>query len=318
MTNHETALVASAETLLLSASSRQGASRWPTVPAWLPRPISSHKGTLGTVLILAGSQGMAGAAILSGRGALHSGAGLVRVAIPSSLKTIVALGASSYMTVPLQEDSEGRARLGALFTLRHHLSQATSFAMGPGLGRSLGVTHLVARLQTECALPAVVDADALNALAQTPEALHRPAGPRVLTPHLGELARLLGLPQVTREFVAGQAKELARKWKCVLVVKGSGTLIADAARLEVNETGNPGLATGGTGDVLAGVIAGLLAQGLSSWDSARLGVWLHGLAGDLAAKELGETSMTAESVVDRLAPAFRAFAAASQQQGQES
>lgn len=280
------------------------------LPRWLPREINSHKGSLGSALVLAGSVGMSGAAILAGRSALAGGSGLVRVGAPRAVSHLIATGNPCYMVQGLEDDGE-RIRLGAWTRIKQLCEKSTAFAIGPGLGRAHALDLLVERVQTQVALPGVFDADALNALASRPVSLTGPAGPRIFTPHLGELARLLGLVNMTREFASEQALSLARRWKCVLVVKGPHSIVTDGERFETNETGNPGLATGGSGDVLTGLLVALLAQGLGAWEAARLGTWLHGFAGDLAAKEWGENSMTAQGVIDRLPQAIVAFQGAS-------
>lgn len=280
------------------------------LPRLLPRPRDAHKGNFGTALLVAGSRSMCGAAVLAGRAALMAGAGLVRVATAFSAQSTVASGDACYTTLGLPEDPHGRVRLGALPLLLEHAGKTTALALGPGLGQSLSLSLLVTRLQTQVALPMVLDADGLNALAQFPAELRQPAGPRILTPHLGELARLVGLAEIKAEHARELAPELARRWQCVLIVKGRHSMITDGETVVLNETGNPGMATGGTGDVLTGLLTGLLAQGLSPWDAAHLGVWIHGLAGDLAAAEVGELSLTAQGLLNRLPQAFQRMSGA--------
>ncbi len=276
-------------------------------PPRLPdRPPDAHKGHFGLAVVIGGSQGMAGAAALAGMAALRGGAGLVRLAVPDVCLDVVAGFEPSCMTVPLPSDSGGRIALSAWPAVLHAASTATVVACGPGLGRSLGLDVLVSRLYTESPKPLLVDADGLNALSARREVLARPGGPRILTPHPGEFARLLGQDRVAAEEREAAAVEMAARCGVVLVLKGHRTLVTDGQRQWINTTGNPGMATGGSGDVLTGLIAALACQGLSPLDAARLGVYLHGLAGDLAAAELGQESLAASDLIGYLPRAFLA------------
>lgn len=270
-----------------------------------PRSAVAHKGNYGRVLIVGGSRGMSGAVSLAGKACLRSGAGLVRLAVPDVCQDAVAAYEPSYMTLGLPSDPEGRIALSAFGKLQAAAQEATAIACGPGLGRSAGLTELVVALCRETTQPLVFDADALNALAERPDALRASAGPRVLTPHPGEFARLLKRPHVPTEDRARWAQEFAVEHQVVLVLKGHGTVVTDGSTVSINPTGNPGLATGGTGDVLTGVIAGLLSQGLAPLHAARLGVYVHGWAGDLAAVALGQTSLIASDLIDWLPAAFQ-------------
>ena len=286
------------------------------LPQLAPRRPDSHKGDFGRVLVVAGSRGMAGAAALTGLATLRSGAGLVTVATPASVQATVASFSPCYMTVPLVEDDDGIADFANIVDLTAALDAYDVWAIGPGLGRSAGVAELVAQLYRDVRKPMVVDADGLNALAtalgRNPGLLDKPGGYRLLTPHPGEFARLAG------GAAAGSATERAAKvakfcqrdssGRTVTLLKGHETVVGDGERYAVNRTGNPGMATGGTGDCLTGVAAALLAQGLEPWDAARLAAHVHGLAGDLAASELGETSLIASDLVDYLPAAFRRIA----------
>jgi NAD(P)H-hydrate epimerase len=189
-------------------------------------------------------------------------------------------------------------------------STANVFALGPGLGRSDALTKFAIQLYERVNQPMVVDADALFALAEQKQAIEKPAGPRILTPHPGEFKRLTGeLPESPRRMPA--AAGLAQRDKTgntVVVLKGHETVITDGHRIALNKTGNPGMATGGSGDVLTGIITALLCQRLSPFDAARLGVHIHGLAGDLAAAELGEVSLIATDVIHFLPKAFQRIA----------
>jgi NAD(P)H-hydrate epimerase len=258
------------------------------------------------VLLIGGSLGMSGAIALAGKAALRSGAGLVQLAVPAPCLPVVAGFEPSYMTAPLPADDDGRIDVSAQARLIELADSATVVALGPGLGRSSGLDQLVAWLYRNLQKPLVIDADGLNALADQPDLHASHYGQRVLTPHPGEFARLINQSshevQVNRESLA---TEFARQCDVVLVLKGHRTYITDGTRGAHNATGNPGMATGGTGDVLTGVLAGLLAQGLSAFDAARLAAYVHGLAGDLAAAELGETSLIASDLLNWLPAAFR-------------
>lgn len=274
------------------------------LPSFPDRPADGHKGTFGRVLIVAGSRGMSGAAVLSGLGALRGGAGLVTLAVPQGILPIVAASEPSYLTIPLKEDPKGRIRVSALKRILAAAEGMTVVAIGPGWGRSEGLTELAAHLYREIPLPIVIDADALNALAQRRE--HQAhAGPRILTPHPGEFARLTGLD--AGEIAAdreGTAAAYARDHEVTLILKGARSVVTDGDRLYVNTTGNSGMATGGAGDVLTGAIAALLAQGMEPFEAAQLGVWLHGRAGDLAAEELSQPGLIASDLPGYVARAW--------------
>ncbi len=261
------------------------------------RPADGHKGTFGHVLIIAGSRGMSGAACLSGLGALRGGAGLVSVAVPCSIQSIVAAVEPSYLTRALPEDDEGRIGGSAKNLLRARSSEVSAVAIGPGLGQSSKLAKIVRHLYEVVNVPMLVDADGLNLLARDPECLVTHAAVRILTPHPGEFARLSGLQTSeiasSRESVAAQ---FAAAHDVVLVLKGAGTVITDGHQLAVNSTGNSGMATGGTGDVLSGLIAALLSQGMTPFAASQLGVYLHGLAGDLAADDLSQPGLIASDL----------------------
>ena len=255
-----------------------------------PRPFASHKGTFGHLVVVAGSPGKTGAATLCAEAGLRSGAGLVTVAVPASLNDILEVKLTEAMTLPLPEAGDARA-LGerALTPLLDFLSDKTAVALGPGLGTHPETQSLVRALVRDCPLPVVVDADGLNALAGHLEVLPGAAGPRILTPHPGEMARLIGA--TAREVQTRRldtAREVATVHGVFVVLKGAQTVVADPlGRVSLNPTGNPSLASGGTGDVLTGLIGGFLAQGLPPWDAARLGVYLHGLTADYLEEVIG-------------------------------
>jgi NAD(P)H-hydrate epimerase len=279
------------------------------VPRMSPRPADANKGTFGRVLVVSGSRGMSGAAILCAGAALRGGAGLVRLAVPEGILPIVAAANPCYTTAPLPQNDRGRLSAAALPELLELVRGNTVAALGPGLGPSADVAALVAGVLEGTATPLVLDADALNVLAGRLDALRRHKGPAVLTPHPGEFARLLGRDIPT---VQARREELAVRFAdehgVVLVLKGRGTVVTDGRAVYVNTTGNPGMATGGTGDVLGGLIAALIAQQLETFAAARLGVYLHGRAGDLARQRVGEVSLIASDLLDFLPAAFRAHA----------
>jgi NAD(P)H-hydrate epimerase len=278
-----------------------------SLPRLPPRAPDAHKGNFGLALIVGGSRGMAGAVALAGMAALRGGAGLVRLAVPDVCVDTVAGFEPSYMTVALPSDSGGRLAATAFDAIAPLVDAATVIACGPGLGRSLELDQLVGRLYQEVHQPMVVDADALNALATEADALDQPGGPRILTPHPGEFARLIG-KKLEPEQRQAAAVELAARCRAVIVLKGHRTFLTDGTRQAINTTGNPGMATGGSGDVLTGLITALWCQGLDPFDAAQLGVHLHGLAGDLAAEELGQVSLIASDLVRFLPAALRTVA----------
>jgi NAD(P)H-hydrate epimerase len=278
-----------------------------TIPALPPRPADSHKGLYGTVLVIAGGRGMAGAAALVGAAALRSGAGLVRVASPAEVQPTVASFEPSYMTFPLADDGEGFLQFDAAVpALEHLIDSADVVAAGPGLGQSNQIQALVRWLLETCDKPLVIDADGLNALSKQRELLSQVTHPVVLTPHPGEFARLMDMDvahvQADREANAARLANLSES--LVVVLKGAGTIVTDGRRVYVNRTGNPGMATGGSGDTLTGVIAALLAQKLAPFEAVQLGVYAHGLAGDIARDQNGEIGMIAGDIVDALPDAF--------------
>ena len=277
-----------------------------TLPKLPKRPADSHKGLYGSVLVLAGGRGMAGAAALAGASALRSGAGLVRIATPAEVQPTVASLEPSYMTYPLENDEHGALRIEpARRVLSTLLESADVLAMGPGLGRADSVRELVHWVVESVKVPTILDADALTALAGQTDVLNDLRHPLVITPHPGEFARLTG--QSTAEIQADREKHaiaLAQADHMVVVLKGARTIVTDGQRIFVNTTGNPGMATGGSGDVLTGVIAALIGQKFPPFEAAQLGVYVHGLAGDIARDQNGEIGMIASDIVDSLPDAF--------------
>ncbi len=245
------------------------------------RPLDGHKGTFGHVLVVGGSEGKTGAAVLAAEGALRAGAGLVTVGVPQSLNRIFEIKLTEAMSLPFAGASPYLTE-AALATLVEAARSRDALVFGPGIGLDPRTVSAARAFLAEVDAPAVVDADGLNAFEPDPSALGA-AGPRVLTPHPGEAARLLG--RSSREVQADRAaaaRELAARTGAVVLLKGARSITASPdGEIWINPTGGPGLASGGTGDVLAGVIGALLAQGLSPLDATRLGAYLHGLAGDL-------------------------------------
>lgn len=277
----------------------------PPLPRLAPRKPNSHKGDFGRALLIGGSQGMAGAIALAGMAALRSGAGLVKLATPTSCQATAAGFEPNAMTIALPADDYGLLASWALPMLAQYVDEADVVACGPGLGRSDAITEIVSWLYRSVPKPLVVDADGLFALAQSSDALENPGGARILTPHAGEFARLLGQAKIAPEDREPLARQFAERSGAVVVLKGHRTIITDGKQLFRNTTGNPGMATGGTGDVLTGIITALVAQRLSPFDAARLGVHVHGLAGDVAAAELGQVSMIASDLIRFLPSAWR-------------
>ncbi|MDA9718444.1 NAD(P)H-hydrate dehydratase [Planctomycetaceae bacterium] len=280
------------------------------IPEGLPKlPVrvrESSKFDYGRVVLVAGSRGMAGAAALSSMAALRAGAGLVEAVVPESIQTTVAGFDPCVMTHALPEDTAGRFSLSALSAIQARCQRADVVALGPGLGRSDDLVKIVHDLWQTLPMPVVFDADALWALSQDAEWREiQHLGARVLTPHAGELTRLLGhIPSrdkmQDRNKLEAAAIRLAEEAESVVVLKGPDSLITDGTMSIHNETGNPGMATAGTGDVLTGVLAAMLAQQLSTFDATRLAVWIHGAAGDEAAVRKGESSLTSRDLLECL------------------
>lgn len=321
------------------------------LPSLPPRGPDSHKGDFGRLGIVGGSFGMSGAPALAGTAALRSGAGLVTLAVPRAIVSTVSSFEPAYMTLPLPEDDHGRIAPAAAETVLERLGNATALAVGPGLGRSPELTQFVLELELRFDGPLVLDADALFALSQA--GWSRASRPnRVLTPHAAEFARLLACePAAVAANRLPLAADFARRTGCILLLKGRATIVTDGLRYSLNATGNPGMATGGSGDVLTGVLTSLAGQGfsfasstgedaasaatgkaafegggtdgsdagrngnakgaarrapfLSTFDAARLAAHVHGLAGDLAAAELGQVGLIASDLPKFLPAAFR-------------
>jgi NAD(P)H-hydrate epimerase len=281
-----------------------------TLPALPPRPRDAHKGDFGRVLVVAGSPGMTGAGCMAAVAAQRAGAGLVTLALPGSLNPIAEIKLTSAMSRPLPEPEGPVLGPAAAECVMQWAEEFDVAAIGPGVGRAEATGRAMRRLIGSLPLPTVVDADALNALAADLSVLADAPAPRLLTPHPGEMARLLGrggTGDVQRRRL-DVAAGFAREHGVLLALKGAGTIVTDGRRVFVNPTGNPGMATGGTGDVLTGLAAGLLGQGLGPFEALQIAVFVHGLAGDMAARSRGQLSMTAEDMLECLPEAFCRFA----------
>lgn len=273
------------------------------------RSDESHKGSYGTALIIGGSRGMSGAVTLAGLGALRTGCGLAFLACPADIQPTVAAAEPAYLTVPLPADENGQLEPAAWSVLQPVLEKSTAVAIGPGAGQSPGFEALFTQVLRTCPQPLVIDADGLNALARQTRTAETWPGPRIVTPHPGEMARLLHISVAEVQQNRSQvARDFAQQQQCIVVLKGAGTIVTDGEQEYVNTTGNHGMATGGTGDVLTGVITALLAQGLTPFAAAQLGVYVHGRAGDLAADHWGHRGLIASDLPGYVALALRELA----------
>lgn len=289
-----------------------GIKRYLTTPELVKKimPVrkpDGHKGTYGRVLVVGGSDGLSGAAAMASMAALRAGAGLVTLAVPASLHDLMEVKLTEVMTKPLPETGEKSISAEAGPGVREMLNGSDVLALGPGISTNSGTVDFVRELLQGLDKPAVIDADGLNALVGTTGILNNCRGPVILTPHPGEMARLLGIKiEEVQNNRIEIALEAAGKWNAIVVLKGYRTVIcAPDGTTYVNPTGNPGMATGGTGDVLTGIIAGFLGQGLVPVEAAAAGVYFHGLAGDIAAKDKGILSLTAGDILDYLPMAIK-------------
>ena len=273
-----------------------------------PRPTHSHKGTYGRVFVAAGSVGMTGAAALTSAGALRAGAGLVTLGTPKNLNPILEVKLTEVMTLPLPETAEGSLALEAKVDIIEAIERTKSvLAIGPGLSQHPETVSLVHSVIRESDTPTVIDADGINALARSKEILSSLSPQTVLTPHPGEMARLLGgtIEALERDRI-GLAQRFAQDHNVTLVLKGAPTVVArEDGEVWINSTGNAGMATGGMGDVLTGLISGLMAQKISAFDAAVLGVYLHGLAADLVAEKIGLHGLMAGDVLNNVPEAIK-------------
>lgn len=267
--------------------------------AFPKKPDDANKGTMGTMLGICGSYGMAGAAILAGKAALRCGIGLEKLALPKSIYPIAAQRILESVYLPLDETADGKISESNTLFLLEQAKKSTAVLIGCGLGICEDTKKLVYGFIENCETPMVLDADALNCVAENPDILKKRRAEIIVTPHPGEMARLIGsTAQKVNLSRAETALEFAEKYGVITVLKGSGTVIASPERRALlNTTGNSGMATGGSGDVLAGMTAALLAQGKSAFDCAAAAVYLHGRAGDFAAEKLGKISMLPSDII---------------------
>ena len=270
----------------------------------LPRrsPLS-HKYSYGRALLIAGARGYSGAPALAANACERSGAGLTHLMTPESVYPIAAARCDGAVVTPLPATRQGRISKSALPLLLKELQKANACAIGPGLGTGPDSEKLVRGVLREASCPLVLDADALTVLAGDPTHLDTARAPLILTPHAGEFKRLGG--DLTKGRIRGALRFTRRHANVILILKGWGTLICRGEEALVNPNGGPGMAKGGTGDVLCGILCALLAQGFEPWLAARCAVWLHGCAGDLAVKELGEYSLAPSDLIRYLPKAFR-------------
>jgi len=293
---------------------RRGVTTWRVEaadvrPQFPPREADAHKGRFGHLLVVAGSLGKTGAAVLAGRAALRAGVGLCTIAAPESQQPIIGAQAPEYMTEALPETAARSLSLLATERLLELARGVDAVALGPGLSLDPETQELARALIRDVERPMVVDADALSALAGHLELLRRAAGPRALTPHPGEMARMLGIGadavQTDRLEIT---RRVSRDYAVALALKGAGTVIGGPdGHVAINPTGNPGLAKGGSGDVLTGIVGALLARGVEAAVALRAGCYVHGLAGDVAAGLRGEIAMIASDIIESLPAALRAL-----------
>lgn len=298
------------ESLVKSQKIKKYLTTHEIVKALIPKRISdSHKGTYGRVLVVGGSQGLSGAAAMTSLAALKAGAGLVTLAVPESLHDLMEVKLTEVMTRPLPETEEVTLSLEALEEINKLTETVDVVAIGPGMSTNESTVALVRELLITINKPIVIDADGLNALSGDPGLIKKCRVPVVLTPHPGEMARLLGIKtEEVQNNRVETATEAAKKWNATVVLKGNRTVTAGPdGTVYINPTGNPGMASGGTGDVLTGIITGLMAQGLAQVNAAAVGAYFHGLAGDLAAEEKGMMSLVAGDIMDFLPRATRGY-----------
>ncbi|MBR4289058.1 MAG: NAD(P)H-hydrate dehydratase [Oscillospiraceae bacterium] len=260
------------------------------------RPADAHKGDFGKLLLLCGSRGYTGAAYLAAMGALRCGAGLVFLGVPESIYAIEAVKLNEAVVFPLP-DQGGKLCESAIPDILNRLPQMDAVLIGPGLGQSEAVCSVVKAVLEHAACPVVLDADGINLVAQHKDILRDRTAPTILTPHAGEFHRLGG--KISEDRVTA-AQKMANDLHCMMLLKGRHTIITDGSTTYINLTGNPGMAVGGSGDVLAGIITALLGQGITPLEAAACAAWLHGAAGDICANETGQYGMLPTDMVNVL------------------
>lgn len=260
------------------------------------RPLESHKGVFGRSLLLCGSRGYTGAAALSAMGALRSGAGLVYLGVPECIYDIEAVKLNEAIVLPLR-DKEGMLSADSMEDINILLQKMDCVLIGPGLGQSAGTFEVVMSVLKSFNKPVILDADGINLISRHKDILRGRTSPTILTPHEGEFCRLTGKMPVDR---LSQAADLANELDVIVLLKGRNTVITDGVQTYINTTGNPGMAVGGSGDVLAGIITSLVGQGIAPLDAAACGAWIHGAAGDICAHEIGQYGMLPSDILNVL------------------
>ncbi len=260
------------------------------------RDADAYKGDFGKTLLLCGSRGYTGAAALAAMGALRSGVGLVFLGVPESIYAIEAVKLTEAIVFPLP-DAAGRLSAAGIPEILNRLSQMDAVVLGCGLGQSAGTLEVVKAVLQNASCPVVLDADGINLMAAHKDILRGRTGVTILTPHMGEFARLGGDTSGNR---VEEAEKMAADLGCIVLLKGSGTVITDGHSTYINPTGNPGMAVGGSGDVLAGIIGSFLGQGIAPLEAAACGAWVHGAAGDLCAAQIGQYGMLPTDMVGLL------------------
>ena len=268
-----------------------------TVMSLLPdRAMDAHKGDFGRILLLCGARGYTGAAYLAAQASLRSGAGLVFLGVPENIYAIEAVKLNEAIVFPLPDDGRGLSVM-AISEILERMEKMDAVLVGPGLGQSENVFQVVKAVLEHAACPVILDADGINVIAAHKDIVRGRTNPTILTPHAGEFARLGGNAQGDRR---EEAEKMAKDLGCILLLKGHNTVITDGNTTYINPTGNPGMAVGGSGDVLAGVITALAGQGLDALMAAACGAWFHGAAGDLCAAEIGQYGMLPTDVLNVL------------------
>ena len=260
------------------------------------RKTDAHKGDFGRILLLCGSRGYTGAAALAAMGALRSGAGLVYLGVPESIYAIEAVKLNEAIVFPLP-DEDGKLSIDALPQILRMLPDMDAVLFGPGWGKGEGNFLIAKEILESFEKPVVVDADGINVIAKHMDIVRERKAPTILTPHPGEFSRMGGNNEADRQVAA---ESFAREYGCILLLKGRGTVITDGCSTYINPTGNPGMAVGGSGDVLAGVIVSLIGQGINPLEAAACSAWLHGAAGDICAEEIGQYGMLPTDMVEAL------------------
>lgn len=271
------------------------------------RPDDANKGTLGSLLCVSGSYGMAGASIMAGKASLKCGLGLLKMALPKSIYQVAAQSILESVFYPLCETSDGKISVNNLDFLLEQAENSSAVLLGCGMSVCDDTKSVVNSFIENCKVPMVLDADALNCIAQNPDVLKKAKAKVIITPHPGEMARLENsTAKAINDNREKTATNFAKKYDVVTVLKGAGTVIASPdGKVMINRTGNSGMATGGSGDVLAGMTASFLAQGASAFDSAAAAVYLHGLSGDIAMKKYGKISMLPTDIINCIHLAFK-------------